>query len=302
MAPILISFGYSLTNYNPFNPPVKFVGLDNYRLLVHRRTIPHRIEGHHDPDADRGDRAERAGPRRRVAAGPERLAVQRFAQRVLHAGDPQLGGRLDRLVPAARRPGSAEHPAAVLGGRAPAGLAVRSGYRAVLGGVDRELADAGVLRRRLPRRTAGRSDGTAGGRRDRRRRPAAAVPRGHLAAARAVADDQHGRAADLGVQDLRLRQGDHQRRPGFRGHRDDRVRRPADRVRLEPRRLRVGDGGADAGDRRGRDDRRAATSCAAGRWTCDALVAAAHRSRSSSARCSSCRCTWCWRTWSSAAT
>ncbi|MFB9684265.1 carbohydrate ABC transporter permease [Amycolatopsis plumensis] len=33
MAPILISFGYSLTNYNPFNPPVKFVGLDNYRLL-----------------------------------------------------------------------------------------------------------------------------------------------------------------------------------------------------------------------------------------------------------------------------
>jgi multiple sugar transport system permease protein len=33
LAPILISFGYSLTNYNPFNPPVKFVGLDNYRLL-----------------------------------------------------------------------------------------------------------------------------------------------------------------------------------------------------------------------------------------------------------------------------
>lgn len=33
MAPILISFGYSLTNYNPFNPPVKFVGLDNYKLL-----------------------------------------------------------------------------------------------------------------------------------------------------------------------------------------------------------------------------------------------------------------------------
>ncbi|MDS0137109.1 MULTISPECIES: sugar ABC transporter permease [unclassified Amycolatopsis] len=33
MAPILISFGYSLTNYNPFNPPVKFVGFANYRLL-----------------------------------------------------------------------------------------------------------------------------------------------------------------------------------------------------------------------------------------------------------------------------
>jgi multiple sugar transport system permease protein len=33
LAPILISFGYSLTNYNPFNPPVKFVGLGNYTLL-----------------------------------------------------------------------------------------------------------------------------------------------------------------------------------------------------------------------------------------------------------------------------
>ncbi|MEU0532989.1 carbohydrate ABC transporter permease [Amycolatopsis tolypomycina] len=33
MAPILISVGYSLTNYNPFKPPVKFVGLANYRLL-----------------------------------------------------------------------------------------------------------------------------------------------------------------------------------------------------------------------------------------------------------------------------
>src|ERR1041384_1993500 len=33
LAPILIAFGYSLTNYNPFNPPTKFVGLDNFRLL-----------------------------------------------------------------------------------------------------------------------------------------------------------------------------------------------------------------------------------------------------------------------------
>ncbi|HET6709420.1 sugar ABC transporter permease [Amycolatopsis sp.] len=33
MAPILISFGYSLTNHNPFKPPVKFVGFENYRLL-----------------------------------------------------------------------------------------------------------------------------------------------------------------------------------------------------------------------------------------------------------------------------
>jgi multiple sugar transport system permease protein len=35
VAPIAISFGYSLTNYNPFNPPVKYVGLRNYNLLLH---------------------------------------------------------------------------------------------------------------------------------------------------------------------------------------------------------------------------------------------------------------------------
>lgn len=35
LAPIIVSFGYSLTNYNPFNPPTRYVGLDNYRLLVH---------------------------------------------------------------------------------------------------------------------------------------------------------------------------------------------------------------------------------------------------------------------------
>jgi multiple sugar transport system permease protein len=34
LAPILISVGYSLTNYNPFNPPTRFVGLRNYRILL----------------------------------------------------------------------------------------------------------------------------------------------------------------------------------------------------------------------------------------------------------------------------
>ncbi len=34
LLPILISFGYSLTNYNPFNPPTKYVGLRNYQLLL----------------------------------------------------------------------------------------------------------------------------------------------------------------------------------------------------------------------------------------------------------------------------
>ncbi|WP_225993113.1 carbohydrate ABC transporter permease [Actinomadura rudentiformis] len=34
LAPIVVSFGYSLTNYNPFGPPTRFVGLRNYRLLM----------------------------------------------------------------------------------------------------------------------------------------------------------------------------------------------------------------------------------------------------------------------------
>ena len=33
LAPIVVSFGYSLTNYNPFHPPTRFVGLQNYKLL-----------------------------------------------------------------------------------------------------------------------------------------------------------------------------------------------------------------------------------------------------------------------------
>jgi multiple sugar transport system permease protein len=33
LAPIAVSVGYSLTNYNPFNPPTKFVGFRNYKLL-----------------------------------------------------------------------------------------------------------------------------------------------------------------------------------------------------------------------------------------------------------------------------
>jgi len=34
LAPIVLSLGYSLTNYNPFNPPTEYVGLRNYRLLL----------------------------------------------------------------------------------------------------------------------------------------------------------------------------------------------------------------------------------------------------------------------------
>jgi multiple sugar transport system permease protein len=34
LAPIVVSLGYSLTNYNPFNPPTRFVGLRNYRILL----------------------------------------------------------------------------------------------------------------------------------------------------------------------------------------------------------------------------------------------------------------------------
>jgi multiple sugar transport system permease protein len=35
LAPIVVSFGYSLTNYNPFNPPARYVGFRNYSLLFH---------------------------------------------------------------------------------------------------------------------------------------------------------------------------------------------------------------------------------------------------------------------------
>jgi multiple sugar transport system permease protein len=35
LAPIAVSFGYSLTNANPFNPPTRFTGLHNYVLLMH---------------------------------------------------------------------------------------------------------------------------------------------------------------------------------------------------------------------------------------------------------------------------
>lgn len=33
LAPIVLSVGYSLTNYNPFKPSTRFVGLDNYLVL-----------------------------------------------------------------------------------------------------------------------------------------------------------------------------------------------------------------------------------------------------------------------------
>ncbi len=35
LAPIVISFYYSLTNANPFNPPRRYVGLRNYTMLLH---------------------------------------------------------------------------------------------------------------------------------------------------------------------------------------------------------------------------------------------------------------------------
>lgn len=34
LAPVVLSFWYSLTNYNPFTPHTRFVGLDNYRTLM----------------------------------------------------------------------------------------------------------------------------------------------------------------------------------------------------------------------------------------------------------------------------
>src|SRR3954471_13299535 len=34
LAPIAVSFGYSLTNANPFNPPTRYVGAHNYWMLL----------------------------------------------------------------------------------------------------------------------------------------------------------------------------------------------------------------------------------------------------------------------------
>jgi len=39
LAPVVMSFWYSLTNYNPFTPHTRFVGLDNYRLLLHDQEL-----------------------------------------------------------------------------------------------------------------------------------------------------------------------------------------------------------------------------------------------------------------------
>ena len=41
-----MSFGYSLTNYNPFNPPTRFVGLHNYRMLLHDDEFLTSLRGH----------------------------------------------------------------------------------------------------------------------------------------------------------------------------------------------------------------------------------------------------------------
>src|SRR6266508_2525731 len=89
-----------------------------------------------------------------------------------------------------------------------------------LGG-DPLLADAGVLRRGLPRRASGRADRAGRGRRHRRGGPGAPVPPRDLAAARARAHRQHRGPADLRLQDLRPRPGHHARRTWHRHHRDD---------------------------------------------------------------------------------
>lgn len=39
LAPIVVSFGYSLTNYNPFNPPTRYVGFTNYQTLLTDETF-----------------------------------------------------------------------------------------------------------------------------------------------------------------------------------------------------------------------------------------------------------------------
>jgi multiple sugar transport system permease protein len=44
LAPILLSVGYSLTNYNPFRPPTRYVGFRNYRLLFQDEEFLHALK------------------------------------------------------------------------------------------------------------------------------------------------------------------------------------------------------------------------------------------------------------------
>ncbi|MFI1092633.1 carbohydrate ABC transporter permease [Streptomyces sp. NPDC020917] len=43
LAPVVMTVDYGLTNRNPFNPPVRFVGLENYRLLFHDSDFLHAL-------------------------------------------------------------------------------------------------------------------------------------------------------------------------------------------------------------------------------------------------------------------
>lgn len=44
LAPIVISVGYSLTNYNPFRPPTRYVGFHNYRVLFEDEEFLHALK------------------------------------------------------------------------------------------------------------------------------------------------------------------------------------------------------------------------------------------------------------------
>jgi multiple sugar transport system permease protein len=44
LAPIVISVGYSLTNYNPFRPPTRYVGFRNYRVLFEDEEFLHALK------------------------------------------------------------------------------------------------------------------------------------------------------------------------------------------------------------------------------------------------------------------
>ena len=43
LAPVVMTVSYGLTNRNPFNPPTRFVGLDNYRQLLHDSDFLHAL-------------------------------------------------------------------------------------------------------------------------------------------------------------------------------------------------------------------------------------------------------------------
>ena len=270
LLPMVLTVGYSFTEWNGFGP-MTFVGLDNYVRAAHRRRLPRLVRAR--ADVHRGD--ARAGGAGRPRAGRARVSMRRgrlwFRVAIFTPGDAADGRRrgavVVRLQPRLRAASTATLEAVGLedlqriwlGDPSTALLAVS----VVSGWVFAGLLHDDLLRR-VP---AGPVRGPRGGA-PRWRGRVGAVPAGQ------GADDprrRRGRRAavrDRRLPGLRPVLRAHQRRP-VRRDRDPDDAPGQDRVPQRRGRLRLGDGGAAHRDRasgvglvyvaapgRGRSDRR----------------------------------------------